>query len=286
MSHTLIDPSELSIEELEKLLTEKQQQARASKRFSVQLEPRQTVTERGAQKIAELGERHKPRIDWSRVGNRALLGMEVIALLGIAAVLIAGFFKLQELNQETSNIQAQANTPQTTNTSAQLAAIATLPGSSQPPSAVTPDRFKDTLQQVVPVALPTPGPQAPVRVEIPVIKVDSLVVLGDDWEALKKGVGHHVGSANPGQRGNLVLSGHNDIYGEIFRQLEKLKTGDEVYVYTRSQKFTYVVKSKRVVEPTEVSVMAQTTEPTLTLITCYPYLVDTHRMIVFAQLVK
>jgi sortase A len=286
MSHTLIDPSELSIEELEKLLTEKQQQARASKRFSVQLEPRQTVTERGAQKIAELGERHKPRIDWSRVGNRALLGMEVIALLGIAAVLLAGFFKLQELNQETSNIQAQANTPQTTNSSAQPAAIATLPSSPQPPSAVTPDRFKDTLQQVVPVALPTPGPQAPVRVEIPVIKVDSLVVLGDDWEALKKGVGHHVGSANPGQRGNLVLSGHNDIYGEVFRQLEKLKTGDEVYVYTRSQKFTYVVKSKRVVEPTEVSVMAQTTEPTLTLITCYPYLVDTHRMIVFAQLVK
>jgi sortase A len=286
MSHTLIDPSELSIEELERLLTEKQRQARAAKRFSVQLEPRQTIAERGAQKIAELGERHKPRIDWSRVGSRALLGMEVIALLGIAAVLLAGFFKLQELNQETSNIQAQANTPQTTNSSAQPAAIATLPSSPQPPSAVTPDRFKDTLQQVVPVALPTPGPQAPVRVEIPVIKVDSLVVLGDDWEALKKGVGHHVGSANPGQRGNLVLSGHNDIYGEVFRQLEKLKTGDEVYVYTRSQKFTYVVKSKRVVEPTEVSVMAQTTEPTLTLITCYPYLVDTHRMIVFAQLVK
>ena len=286
MSHTLIDPSELSVEELEQLLAEKRQQPSVQKRFSVQLEPRQTIAEKGAQKMAELGEAVRPRIDWSRVGNRALLGMEVVALIGIAAVLIAGFLKLQELNQETSNAQAQSNPRQTTNTSAQPVAIATLPASSQPPSATTPERFKGTLQQVVPVALPTPGPQAPVRVVIPALKIDSIIVPGDDWEALKKGVGHHIGSANPGQRGNLVLSGHDDIFGEVFRYIKDLKAGDEVQVYTSSQKFTYIIKGSRIVEPTEVSVLAQTTEPTLTLITCHPYLVDTHRMVVFAQLAK
>ena len=63
-----------------------------------------------------------------------------------------------------------------------------------------------------------------------------------------------------------------------------MKAGDEVFIYTQQAKFTYTVKNKRVVEPTEVSVLQPTTESTLTLITCYPYLVDTQRLVVFAQL--
>lgn len=281
-----INPNDLSIEELEKLLAEKRKQASLRYRFRSRLMPKRNALERGAHKVAAVSAKHKPQVSLSRVGNRVLLAMEVFALLGLALVVLAVFLQLQELNRETAQVQAQARNVQATSVADSPAAQATLPASSQPPSAITPERFKGTLKQVVPVAIPTPGPQQPVRIVIPAIKVDSIVTAGDDWEALKKGVGHHIGSANPGQRGNLVLSGHNDVFGEVFRYIGDLKPGDEIQVYSKEEKFTYTVKNKRIVEPTDVSVLQQTTEPTLTLITCHPYLVDTHRMVVFAQLAK
>ncbi len=134
------------------------------------------------------------------------------------------------------------------------------------------------------VAIPTPGPEAPTRVVIPAINVDALIVEGDSWEQLKLGVGHHLGSADPGERGNMVLSAHNDIYGETFRRLPDLELGDEIIVYAGEQPYRYVVRAKQIVEPTEVSVLAATTKPVATLISCYPYMVDTHRIVVIAEL--
>ena len=126
--------------------------------------------------------------------------------------------------------------------------------------------------------------EAPTRIVIPAINVDALVVEGDTWEQLKLGVGHHLHTANPGERGNMVLSAHNDIYGEIFRRLPELELGDEVTIYAEEQPYRYIVTAKQIVEPTEVSVMAPTTKPVATLISCYPYMVDTHRIIVIAEL--
>jgi sortase A len=57
-----------------------------------------------------------------------------------------------------------------------------------------------------------------------------------------------------------------------------------VQLYTASQIFSYVVTGTRVVEPTEVSVMDATEHPSVTLISCYPYLVDNQRIVVFADL--
>jgi sortase A len=114
--------------------------------------------------------------------------------------------------------------------------------------------------------------------------VDAPIVQGDGWEQLKKGVGQHVGTADPGKRGNVVLSAHNDIFGEIFRHLDQLEPGDEVVVYTNQRAYTYIVNGSDVVEPTAVEVMAATSNPTLTLISCYPYLVDNKRIVVTARL--
>ena len=91
-------------------------------------------------------------------------------------------------------------------------------------------------------------------------------------------------TANPGELGNMVLSGHDDVYGEVFRYLHKVELGDEILVYSGSHAFRYVAMQKRIIEPTEVSVMYPTSEPTLTLITCYPYLVDNTRIIIIAEL--
>jgi sortase A len=271
-----VDLNDLSIEDLEKLLAEK----RAHQRFAARLEPKRNIFSPLADKAARIGAEHKPDVNLRRVGSRVLLAVEIFAVLGILLSGAGIFVRLQELNHDAAQVAAQVR--QTPDGSGPIAA-ATLPGASQPPSALTPERFKGTLQQVVPVAIPTPGPQQPVRIVIPAIKIDSIVVEGDDWEALKKGAGHHAGSANPGQRGNVVISGHDDVFGEIFRYIGDLKPGDEITLYTKESKFTYVVKNKRIVDPTDVSVLQQTTEATLTLITCYPYLVDSQRMVVFAQ---
>jgi len=98
-------------------------------------------------------------------------------------------------------------------------------------------------------------------------------------------VGQHIGSANPGEQGNLVLTGHNDIYGEVFRYIEDLEVGDEVTVFSADQSYTYVVRWIEIVEPTDVYVMDPTDNASLTMITCYPYRVDTQRVVVRAELV-
>jgi len=138
--------------------------------------------------------------------------------------------------------------------------------------------------QVALTAPPTPGLQTARRIEIPRIQVDAPIVPGDTYEDLMMGVGQHAGSTDPGQPGNLVLSAHNDIYGEIFRELDKLEPGDEVLVHTDQGPYRYVVNTVEIVAPTRVDVMAPTDYGRLTLITCYPYLLDTHRVVVVADL--
>ena len=81
-----------------------------------------------------------------------------------------------------------------------------------------------------------------------------------------------------------MLSAHNDIFGELFRDLDRLQPGDEAIVYTASQKFVYRVIRIRIVEPTDVSVMTPTGRPTLTLVSCYPYMIDNQRIVVTAEL--
>ncbi len=110
------------------------------------------------------------------------------------------------------------------------------------------------------------------------------VVQGVGWDQLRKGVGQYIGSGNPGENGNLVLSAHNDIFGELFRDLDQLKPGDEIIISTTTQEFTYRVTGFRIVSPTEVSVLEPTSKPTITLISCYPYLVDNQRIVVFGEL--
>ena len=122
------------------------------------------------------------------------------------------------------------------------------------------------------------------RIQIQAINVDAPVVQGDSWDQLKKGVGQHVGSADPGQTGNVVLSAHDDVFGEIFRNLDRLQPGDQVLLFTAQQQYIYIVTGSQIVAPTQVDVMNPTSDPTLTLISCYPYMVDKQRIVVFAKL--
>jgi len=222
------------------------------------------------------------RSRWGRLRDRLLLVLEIGALLGLVAVVVASLTNLRALNDE----YAQADLLPSPTPAAAAGGI--LPSGHAPPEepGSVPAHLRDLVggETLPAVAIPTPGPEAPTRVVIPAINVDALIVEGDTWEQLKLGVGHHLNSANPGERGNMVLSAHDDIYGEIFRRLSELELGDEVVIYAGEQPYRYTVTAKQIVEPTEVSVLASTTKPVATLITCYPYMVDTHRVVVVAEL--
>jgi len=142
------------------------------------------------------------------------------------------------------------------------------------------------LQVETPQPPPTAGPQEALSIRIPALNIQAAVVSGDSWDALQRGVGHHPGSANPGELGNMVLAGHDDIYGSVFKDLALLKPGDRIIITTQSNTFTYVVQAHEIVEPTETRVMDNSRKDSarLTLITCYPYEVDTRRYVVYALL--
>ncbi len=164
-------------------------------------------------------------------------------------------------------------------------ALEVLPGSHEAPTAGSiPLPLRGFMDPGAAVVLPEPVSGGPSRIVIEAIGVDSPVVAGDSAEDLKMGVGHHPGSANPGERGNLVLSGHNDVYGEVFRRLDQLAAGDEITVYSGPEMFTYVVRQRWVVEPDDLTALQPSQVPIVTLISCYPYLVDTHRIVVVAEL--
>jgi sortase A len=158
------------------------------------------------------------------------------------------------------------------------------PGGARFNEAEIPNHLRPLVQSLASAAVPTPGPEQANRLRIPAIQIDAPIVQGDSWEQLKKGVGQSIYSAQPGGDGNLIFSAHNDIFGEIFRYLDQLQPGDEVIVYTGQQSYTYLVDHSYIVDSQEVKFLEQTKEPVVTLISCYPYMVDNQRIVVTARL--
>jgi len=225
------------------------------------------------------------RIQWEWLRDKGLLVVELGVLAALVVVLIGSLATLREINQTSSRAQVLPTLTPTPPIQVVLPGGHTPPDSPGGPApAEIPAHLRDLVSEVTPLPVPTPGPEQATRIQIPAIGVDAPVVEGDDWETLKRGAGHHVGSANPGERGNCVISAHNDIFGEIFRDLPELSLGDEVVVHTASRAHHYAVTQKRVIEPTEVDVMESTSSPILTLVSCYPYGIDTHRIVVVAEL--
>jgi sortase A len=223
--------------------------------------------------------------------NKVLLAVEVAALLGFAFVLVSGFGVLRDLNREVAQVLAGAAPAPTPIITAVVLPSGhtppTSPGGARPNEEEIPEHLRPLVQSVGEVAIPTPSPEQARSMWIPALwSQPAPVVQGDGWEQLKKGVGQHIGTVNPGQDGNLVASAHNDIFGELFRDLDRLQPGDEVHVSTSTREYLYRVTGVEIVEPTDVSVMNPTARPTITLISCYPYLVDSQRIVVFGELVE
>jgi len=103
---------------------------------------------------------------------------------------------------------------------------------------------------------------------IPKIRVEAPVLDGTDDLSLNRGVGHITGTANPGENGNIAIAGHRDGF---FRGLKDVGLGDTIEMVTLARTETYVIDHITVVDPNDVSVLAPTPRPSLTLVTCYPF---------------
>jgi len=112
------------------------------------------------------------------------------------------------------------------------------------------------------------------------------------WSVADNAAGWHQTSALPGQPGNTVLAGHHNIKGEVFRYLVDVQEGDEVDLYVGDTLYTYYVEQKLILkekgEPPEVrrqnaQWIAPTNDVRVTLVTCWPYTNNTHRVIVVAR---
>ena len=92
----------------------------------------------------------------------------------------------------------------------------------------------------------------------------------------------HFAFSAPFGAGNAVIYGHDDIQGSIFEHLYDLRPGDTVRITVGTETQSYRVTGHQIVAPTAVSVLAPTRDARLTIITCWPYNVDTQRWIVTA----
>ncbi|MFZ1264900.1 MAG: sortase [Anaerolineae bacterium] len=147
------------------------------------------------------------------------------------------------------------------------------------------------------------SPGIPTRLRIPSIGVNAAVVPVGwnsvtrngqttlEWEVADFAAGWHENSAQPGDVGNVVLSGHNNIRGMVFRRLSEINVGDEITLSVGDQDFTYTVLDRFIVrekgEPLAVRQanarwIGPFADTRLTLVSCWPFTNNTHRVIVIA----
>ncbi len=149
------------------------------------------------------------------------------------------------------------------------------------------------------------NPLIPDRIVIPEIDLDAPVVIADfnstnvdgetfgQWQAPSSfAAGWQPDSAPLGRAGNTVINGHHNEYGEVFGRLVDLKIGDKVYVYSQGKKFGFIIANRMILMERFVDTatrlenarwLARTDDVRLTLVTCWPKLSNTHRLILVAR---
>ncbi len=98
--------------------------------------------------------------------------------------------------------------------------------------------------------------------------ISASIAQGESIVVLRRGVGHLADTAWLDRPGNVVLAGHRDT---VFRGLKDIRVGDVIDVATTNRQIHYAVRSMIVVAPTNLAVLQDSTENTLTLITCFPF---------------
>ena len=106
------------------------------------------------------------------------------------------------------------------------------------------------------------------RLEIPRLRMSTVVVEGDDAGALRFGAGHVPWTRLPAEGGNVGIAAHRDT---VFRRLRNVAVRDHIKLITPAGLYEYEVSSTEVVPPQDVAVLDSSNRSELTLVTCYPF---------------
>jgi LPXTG-site transpeptidase (sortase) family protein len=156
---------------------------------------------------------------------------------------------------------------------------------------MAPTFYAPAAGQPLRIVIPRIDLDAPVRrVDLEAVEYDGQTYL--QWQVpYSREAGWHSDSARLGEAGNIVLNGHHNIYGEVFRYLGDLEIGDEIVLHDENEAYRYTVQEQLLLpelgESIEVRLanaawMEPTAEARLTLVTCWPYTGNSHRLIVVA----
>ncbi len=187
------------------------------------------------------------------------------------------------------------------------------PTPSAEPSPTSSQRIDSVGPEPIPTISPLPQGRgrSPVRILIPAVGLNAPVqpmrwrVAGDhtEWMVPNDAAGWHIDSAFPGEKGNVVISGHHNIGGSVFAGVSRigepdsrLGLGDEIILEdVQGRRFVYRITGWRRIPEAHASValrqenasyLLPTDFPQLTLITCWPADNNTHRVIVQAALTE
>jgi len=188
---------------------------------------------------------------------------------------------------EEAPVQAVAETSYTDLTSADIANRPVAPFKA-------PIFHEATAKRILPSRLVVPS----IKVDTPIVelgwstKKDAAGSVFSEWDVADFAAGWHKNSSLPEEPGNIVLSGHNNIRGAVFRELDQLKRGDEVMLYAGGKEYTYTVDEVLIVPEKfasnqqrldNVRYIQETKDDRLTLVSCWPRNDNTHRIIVVAK---
>lgn len=118
-----------------------------------------------------------------------------------------------------------------------------------------------------PLKLPMAHDQTLGQLEIPRLHLSLPILDDDDPASLALSAGHIPGTSVIGSLGNAGIAGHRDT---SFRALRNIRVGDRIETHT-GQDAVYLVKTVRIVDPADTSLLKESSAPLLTLVTCYPF---------------
>jgi len=122
------------------------------------------------------------------------------------------------------------------------------------------------------------------RLVISAAGVDGPVIAGSSVSNLRRAVSWIETSSFPGLTGNFALAGHRTTYGAPFADIDALTTGDEIFFVSPYRIYRYAVTETAIVKPSDVEVIADTDEATITLVACHPRFSAQQRIVVSARL--
>lgn len=128
--------------------------------------------------------------------------------------------------------------------------------------------------------------QAIGRIRIPRIGAKYVVVKGTAADDLRKGPGMYDGQPYPGEGGTAAIAGHRTTYLAPFRDVDQLRKGDRITLTMPYATLTYAVEGTRIVVPSDLGVLRDVGRERLVLSACHPKFSASHRIVVFARLVR